>query len=91
MTKEEARKYIDTTVVPNRYFDKNGTEVKAGDYIMLNGKQEKVYLLADEEHLGTDATNPKWIASGRAVPCEYGCYPLNLDDMKEAELVYIND
>lgn len=26
--------------------------------------------------LGTDATNPSWIASGRAVPCEYGIYPL---------------
>lgn len=87
MTKEEARKYCDNTVTPFRYWDKNGNEIHNGDVIMLHGRSEKVYLLDDEEQLGIDATNPKWIESGRAVPCEYGCYPLHLDDLAECELI----
>ena len=39
------------------------------------------------ETLGTDATNPAWIKSGRAVPCEFGIYPLTEDEMKEIEKV----
>ena len=35
---------------------------------------QRVYATENGE-LGTDATNPKWIKSGRAVPCEYGIYP----------------
>ena len=31
--------------------------------------------------LGIDATNPSWIASGKARPCEYGIYPLDADDL----------
>lgn len=54
---------------------------------MLYGKKEKVYLLEDQEHLGIDATNPKWIESGRAFPCEYGCYELTLDDLLVAEVI----
>ena len=66
-----------------RYFDKNGVELHDGDTIVWDsGKKEKVYL-TDQDQLGTDATNPKWIESGRAVPCEYGIYPLELSDMKE--------
>lgn len=87
MTKEEAKKYYDDSVTPNRYWDKNGKEIKAGNYIMLNGRKEKVYLLEGEERLGIDATNPKWLESGRAVPCEYGCYELLLDDLANCELI----
>lgn len=89
MTKEEAKKYIDITVVPNRYFDKNGKEVKAGDYIRYDGESRtrKVYLLEGDEQLGIDATNPSWIRKGRASECEYGCYPLLLADMIQVEVV----
>lgn len=74
-------------MTPYRYWDKNGNEVKEGDTILLFGRKEKVYLLEDEESLGIDATNPIWVESGRAVPCEYGCYELSIEDMKQAELI----
>lgn len=66
-----------------RYFDKEGTELHDGDFIRWdNGVIEKLYL-TDNGRLGTDATNPIWIASGRAVPCEYGIYPLEWSNMSE--------
>ena len=73
------------------YFDKNGIEIKEGDKIILSesGKPLKVYLCADGQ-LGLDATNPAWIESGRAEPCEYGIYPLTLADTRCA-VVYDND
>lgn len=78
-----------------RYYDNNGEEIHAGNYVVFGSaeeaeahnierKPEKVYLCADEETLGTDATNPKWIENGRACPCEYGIYPFN-----EADEVYL--
>lgn len=64
-----------------RYYDKNGVEIHDGDNIKWdNGKIEKVYLTENDE-LGTDATNPAWIANGRACPCEFGIYPFEEDDM----------
>lgn len=71
-----------------RYFDMNGEEIHAGDKIILceGGTPHEVYLCADGQ-LGLDATNPAWIRSGRASPCEYGIYPLTLDDLEFAELV----
>ena len=67
-----------------RYFDKNGEELQDGDTIeYASGQREKLYL-TDKGMLGTDATNPLWIENGRAVPCEYGIYPL-----EEKELVEI--
>lgn len=70
------------------YFDKEGTEIHDGDTIKWdNGKIEKVYL-TDQGFLGTDATNPKWIESGRAVPCEYGIYPFETQDMQEITVVH---
>ena len=70
-----------------RYFDRNGREITEGCMIRyLSGQVEKVYLTEDGE-LGIDATNPKWIERGRAVPCEYGIYPLNEDDTNEVEVV----
>lgn len=74
-----------------RYFDKNGKEITEGCKIRYeNGMRTetiyKVYKTEDNE-LGTDATNPKWIATGRAVPCEYGIYPLCNDETNEVEIV----
>lgn len=66
-----------------RYFDKNGTELKDGDIIRYDsGNEEKLYLTTNGR-LGTDATNPSWVKSGRALPCEYGVYPLEYGEMKE--------
>ena len=70
-----------------RYFDKNGKEITEGCKIKWeNGKAESVYLTENDE-LGTDATNPKWIEWGRAVPCEYGIYPLNETDTEMIEVI----
>lgn len=70
-----------------RYFDKNGVEITEGCKIRYqNGRTMTVYL-TDGDELGTDATNPKWIEMGRAVPCEYGIYPLTTDDTNEVEVV----
>ena len=70
-----------------RYYDKHGNELKEGDIIRFeSGRTEKLYLTADGQ-LGTDATNRSWIRSGRAVPCDYGIYPLDHASMKEIEKV----
>ena len=70
-----------------RYFDKNGTEITDGCIIRYeDGRTEKVYKTVENE-LGIDATNKKWIASGRACECEYGIYPLNKADTDEVEVV----
>lgn len=70
-----------------RYFDKHGVEITDGCKIRYeNGSIEKVYLTT-EGTLGTDATNPAWIKSGRAIPCEYGIYPLTRDETEEVEVV----
>lgn len=70
-----------------RYFDMDGKELHDGDVIVhtSTGKEEKLYL-TDEGRLGTDATNPHWIETGRAVPCEYGIYPLENRDLEDAKL-----
>ena len=69
------------------YYDKNGTQITAGCRIMYNdGSIRKVYLTSEGE-LGTDATNPKWIASGRAYECEYGIYPLGVEETNIVEVV----
>lgn len=69
-----------------RYFDRDGNELHDGDTIVYeSGHEEKLYLTADGM-LGTDATNPHWIATGRAVPCEYGVYPLSVYDLRDARL-----
>ena len=66
---------------PWRYFDKDWNELYDGDIIEYpDGKREKLYL-TNNNRLGVDATNKKWIETGRAVPCEYGIYPLNHDDV----------
>lgn len=81
--------YKATIIEPNgkdkayHYIDKEGNELHDGDFIRWDsGKIEKLYL-TDKGRLGTDATNPLWVANGRAVECEYGIYPLDYGDMKE--------
>ena len=65
------------------YFDRNGTELHDGDVVQYeSGSRQKLYLTVDGR-LGTDATNPVWIANGRAVPCEYGIYPLEEAETQE--------
>lgn len=70
-----------------RYFDKNGVEITEDCKIKYaDGTIKEVYL-TESETLGTDATNPKWIEWGRAVPCEYGIYPLEEEETEEVEVV----
>ena len=65
------------------YFDREGNELHDGDTIMwADGRTEKLYATV-EGRLGTDATNPSWLASGRAVACQYGVYPLTWSDVQE--------
>lgn len=52
---------------------------------MNSGLEEKIFLTADGR-LGTDATNPFWIKIGRAIPCEFGIYPLSCGDLEDARL-----
>lgn len=74
------------------YFDRNGKEITEGCEIKyLHGdktlqRTEKVYRTTDGE-LGVDATNPRWIATGRAEPCEYGIYPLTKEETEMVEVV----
>lgn len=69
-----------------RYYDKEGNELHPGDIVIFeDGREEKIYLTENNE-LGTDATNPVWIKTGRAVACEYGIYPLAYRDMGEIML-----
>lgn len=75
---------IDYNTKPFTYYDINGEKIEAGDMISINNSNPtKVYLLDDEKTLGIDSTNPAWIKAGRAVPCEFGCYPLNIEDLEQ--------
>lgn len=78
---------IKTVNNERKYFDKNGKEITDGCKIKYeNGGIKKVYL-TEEGELGTDATNPKWIETGRACECEYGIYPLTFEETNEVEVV----
>lgn len=75
-----------------KYFDRNGKEITQGckvKYIHADKSMiriVRVYRTINDE-LGTDATNPKWIESGRAVPCEYGVYPFGREETEMVEVV----
>lgn len=70
--------------------DKNGVEIKEGCFIKYkDGTIERIYMTSDGL-LGTDATNKSWLESGRAVPCEYGVYPLSEAEAKNVEVVEID-
>lgn len=70
-----------------RYFDKNGKEITDGCKVKYESGRVEIVYLTEEETLGTDATNPSWIKSGRAVPCEYGIYPFHEEETNEIEVV----
>lgn len=71
-----------------KYHDKNGAILQAGDLIRWpDGRIDELALTADGE-LGTDATSRAWISSGRAVPFEYGIFPLTAADMVEIVKIY---
>ena len=69
-------RYIDGQL---HYFDRNGTELHDGDTI----RYESGLYLTENGRLGTDATNPVWIADSRAVPCEYGIYRPEEEETEE--------
>ena len=47
----------------HRYFDKHGREITEGCIIRYtDGRTREVYR-TNQDELGTDATNPKWIES----------------------------
>lgn len=78
---------IEKGIWDKEYMDKNGDVINADDYIKYpSGRVERVYLTEDG-CLGTDATNPDWIKSGRAVPCEYGIYPFSAEELIECEVI----
>ena len=72
-----------------RYFDKNSKEIVRDCIIRYPNGREMIVYETIEGELGTDATNPKWIESGRAVPCEYGIYPLNYEETEKVEVVEV--
>lgn len=69
------------------YFDRNGTEITEGCKVRYTDGTIKEIYMTEDESLGTDATNPRWIEMGRAVPCEYGIYPLTREETDEVEVV----
>ena len=70
---------IDYTNGTYKYYDMNGVELHEDDIVFVNGKNMRVFL-TDQDQLGTDATNPAWIKSGRAVEGENGIYPFEASD-----------
>ena len=69
-------------MIIRKYLNKNGKEITEGCKVKFSdGRVEKIYL-ADTGELGTDATNPAWIESGRAIPCQYGIYPLTNEETR---------
>lgn len=79
MIKREVGRYL--------YYDKNGSQITAGCQIKYPSGEVKTVYLTSENELGTDATNPEWIRSGRAFECEYGVYPLTLSETNEVVVV----
>lgn len=64
------------------YFDCAGHELREGDSVLFPTGEIEVLYLTSDGLLGIDATNPAWIKSGRAAPCEFGIYPLTTIDVK---------
>ena len=71
-----------------RYFDKHRREIVKDSIIRYpSGVEERVYE-TDHGELSTDATSRGWIATGRAVPCEFGIFPLTKADTDIVEVVW---
>lgn len=83
ITKEDAQKAIWN----KEYVDKYGEVINNGDFVKYDDGSIKEVYLTEEDELGVDATNPIWIETGRAVPCEYGIYPFESDDLLSVEVI----
>ena len=59
-----------------QFLDRNGEEIHENDIVRMNGRNMRVFL-TDQDALGTDATNPVWLASRRAEEGEMGIYPFD--------------
>lgn len=70
---------IEYTANETNYYDMNGNKIKEGDTVFMDSRNRTVYL-TDQNELGIDATNPAWIAAGKACECEYGVYPFTEAD-----------
>ena len=72
-----------------KYYDKNGTEIKAGMYIrMSNGSVELVYDTMDafgNPNLGINASNEEYLRRHPYAEREY--YSLSDFDMRDVEIV----
>ena len=69
------------------YYDRNGKEITEGSTIRYESGRVMEVVLLEDNQLGTDATNPKWIESGRAYPGEFGYYPLTREETEEVEVI----
>ena len=78
---KETKATIETRNGKYVYFDKEGNELHDGDYIQWDDRKIQQVCLTENGELGVDATNPLWIKTGKAVPFEYGAYPLDTRDM----------
>ena len=82
-----------------RYFDMRGEEIHWGDTVLMDGREQIVYPVESttrlDGYLGTDATNPSWLESGRAYRCQFGVYLFERDDepilVKRRENCYTNE
>lgn len=70
-----------------QYFDKHGREITEGCQIKYPDGHVEIVYRTEKDLLGIDATNKHWIETGRAVPCEYGVYPLSRQDTEIVEVV----
>lgn len=70
-----------------KYLDKDGREITENCRIRYENGDVKAVYLTENGELGTDATNPVWIKNGRAVPCEYGIYPLTEEETNNVQVV----
>lgn len=71
----------------NRYFDKNGKEIIKGSTVRYSDGRTEIVYETENGELGIDATNPKWIAKGKAFPCEFGIYPFGKLETESIEVV----
>lgn len=64
------------------YFDANGNEIRE-DMFIKEGNEYRLLYATEDGTIGTDSTNPSWVKSGRAIPCEYGIYSLTQQETED--------
>lgn len=78
---------IDYTTDPATYYDRNGDVLDEGVVIKYVSTGLTHELVRTEAGLlGYDATNPAWVKRGKAVPFEYGVYPLEETELVDVEI-----